>query len=230
MKVIPKLPSFLAQFKLAACGTLTQIPALPDSIQKFEIIQCEKVEDLPPLPESLRDFSCENFHGKTLPDFPAKLRKLNLNQLKNVIHLPEFHEGLRSIHCTWCPKLQKFGPLPLTLDEFNLEGCDSLEYSSLLSLSVLTNLKTLKLSSIPSLTTLPALPNNLEELDVSYCLKLFSIGENKNLPASLKKLICKGSGLMEISNLPPHLRTLDLSQSFFLMTISDLPHILANWI
>ncbi|MQM10196.1 hypothetical protein Taro_043090 [Colocasia esculenta] len=179
---------------------------------------------------ALRCIGKEFFNGcgRSLgrPAFPY-LKRLEFDDMPNWeewaemenFDLPYLHELI----IKHCPLLQKLPPLPPTLNNIEIEDCNTMIIPS--SLNHLILLHTFRISQVPTLHQLPVLPSALKILTVRYLPAL----ANPVMPTSIQDLELQGCNEAFVAASLAHLTHITSLKIIDFPNLMELPlHNLVN--
>ena len=219
---------------LALWGTkVKSLRKLPRSIQNLELVANTDLriaaEDLPPLLTRLTidEQSTPDLTGLKYLDWlsdrsskPSGKWPLSLSSLtvraSNLEELPPFPPSLRALGLLHTA-LSPFAKLPPEIEDLSL-----IDYRGPQIEGLPRGLKRLNLSFSSNLKTVPELPRDLEELDLTGT----TVTDLRGLPPTIRRLVFRGFPLRELRGLAdqlPNLETLDVSESPRLEVIDALP-------
>ncbi|KAJ3675156.1 hypothetical protein LUZ60_004198 [Juncus effusus] len=201
----------LEQLTIHNCPKLTcpREPVLPPSIQKLSLVSSSNlVESLSCSLQNLTSLtflsirSCPNLRCLRNMALPPSIRQLYLDSCGNLVeslsHCLQNLTSLTVLSISSCPNLRcpRNMALPPSLQELRLSSCNGeVEEWLFSSLQNLISLTKLSISGCPGITSIPVRVTSnlksLEDLDVSQCNELQSIGGNKFLE-SIKWIFITG--------------------------------------
>jgi Leucine-rich repeat (LRR) protein len=187
---LDRLPPFLSRLSIRN-QSITDLSDLHFLV--FVAIQGEEVARFPTWPASLRDLTLESRRPAPIPELPADLKSLDLSRYRGKAE----------------------GRLPTRLERLvrKVPGAPAVEESRLRYTGKQSFYRTPTALSVcePTLATMGPLPATLKRLEI-VCPSPRLTGLS-GLPAGLEHLSVAGSGLEALPDLPPSLRSLDISNT-----------------
>ncbi|EPU3934451.1 hypothetical protein [Morganella morganii] len=193
------IPDGVRSLTIINCDFSSLLP-IPEGVRSLELIDLNNLQLMPVLPVSLKKLSIHCCKKLDISDLPNGIEKLNIREVNKISSIPDGVCNLNMYKCNYEDEITSDSFT--NLKELRIEKCDKVkihEFPSGLELIKIIGdnfslpnfpdgLLTLSLhyTDNNSVTKIPALPGQLNELNIHFGLK--GVGIPTKLPETLSKI------------------------------------------
>ncbi|MDH0356144.1 hypothetical protein [Morganella sp. GD04133] len=199
VKKISSIPDGIRNLAIGDCD-FSSLPPIPAGVLSLELSNLKNLQSIPVLPDSLKKLNINYCKNLDISDLPNGIEELNIGEVNKISSIPDGVCNLNIYECNYEDEITSDSFT--NLKELRIEKCDKVkihEFPSGLELIKITG-DNFSLPNLPdglltlslhytdnnSVTKIPALPGQLNELDIHFTQK--EGGIPTKLPETLSKI------------------------------------------